>query len=97
MARKQVVLTALWISSAFLLSSCSMDATISDISSKIDEVIYNFKTSNKEMVAASQQAVVTANNYKVQSSFSYQGGKNEVITSKNYKVKTNVQATLYRE
>ena len=79
-----------------ILSGCSMDATIQDISKSIDAV-FNFKTSNKEIVSASQQHVETAQHYKVQSSFSFQGGKNEVITAKKYRVQTNVQATLYKE
>lgn len=97
MVLKQTALTCAGILSTLLLSSCSMDAAITDLSQSIKEVVYNFKTSNKEMVAASQQGTVTAQNYKVQSSLSYQGGSSEVITSKNYKVKTNVQATLYKE
>lgn len=78
------------------LSGCSMDVTIEDLSKSIDTV-FNFKTSNKEIVSASQQHIVTAQRYKVQSSFSFQGGKNEVITAKKYRVQTNVQATLYKE
>ena len=81
-----------------LLCGCSMELSISDLQSEIiKEIIPQSKTSNKEIVPASQQGVVTAAGYRVQSSVSYYGSKPEVITSEGYKVRTNVQSTLFKE
>jgi hypothetical protein len=81
----------------FALCGCSMELDISQLRSEIVEVIQQSKTSNKEVVPASQQGVITAAGYRVQSSVSYYGSKPEVTTSVGYKVRTNVQSTLFKE
>lgn len=75
-----------------------MELDISQLQSEIvKEIIPQSKTSNKEIVPASQQGILTSGGYRVQSSVSYYGSKPEVITSQGYQVRTNVQSTLFRE
>ncbi len=78
------------------LGGCSMDASLESLSSKVVEVLQS-KSTNNEFVPASQQATVTAQGYKVQSSLSYHSSQDDVVTSQGYKVQTSVQSTLYKE
>lgn len=77
------------------LGGCSMDASLESLS-KVVEVLQS-KSTNNEFVPASQQATVTAQGYKVQSSLSYHSSQDDVVTSQGYKVQTSVQSTLYKE
>ncbi len=80
-----------------LLAACSLDAGIESISRSTSEILATYKPTSNELVSASQQNVVTAQGYRVQSSFSFQDGKGEVITAKGYKVYTNSQSSLFKE
>ncbi|KHD87379.1 MAG: hypothetical protein OM95_14880 [Bdellovibrio sp. ArHS] len=82
---------------AFILSSCSMQASIVDLISHEEVVIPQKVSGNKEVVPVSQQGVVTSSGYRVQSSVSYYKGPSEVQTSQGYHVRTSVQSTLFRE
>jgi hypothetical protein len=76
---------------------CSLDASIIGTNVITGPVIVQqSKTSNKEIVPSSQQGVVTAKGYTVQSSIGYHSGKLVQVTSKNYTVSTSVQSTLFK-
>lgn len=76
-----------------LLTSCSLEASISDFSSSLLQT----KSVNKELVPASHQGIVTSQGYKVQSSVNFQAEDSSVTTAQGFKVQTNVQATLFVE
>ncbi|GEM_PF-5248871 len=76
-----------------LLASCSIEASIHSLSSRLLQT----KSVNKELVPSSHQGIVTAQGYKVQSSVNFQSGDSKVTTAQGFKVQTNVQATLFIE
>lgn len=75
---------------------CSMEASIQNLENGISEILQH-RALEKELVPASQQGVVTAAGYYVQSSMSYHKGPMEVTTAQGYRVRTNVQATIFKE
>lgn len=78
------------------LSACSFDVSIQSIVDNLPEIIQS-KTSGEELVPASQQGVVTAQGYTVQSSVSFQSGKSQVMTSQGYQINTNVQSNIFKD
>lgn len=83
------------IFSVIALSACSLDASIFNSVPSTTAVLQ--KSSGNEIVPASQQGVVTAGGYRVQSSVSFHSGESKLETAKGYKVHTNIQSTLFRE
>lgn len=78
------------------LPACSLEASIFGNNAIHSEVLQN-KATDKEVVSMSQQGVVTAAGFRVQSSVSYYKGPSEVRTEHGYKVRTSVQANLFKE
>lgn len=78
------------------LPACSLEASIGSMFENLPEIVQG-KISGDELVPASQQGIVTAQGYTVQSSISFQSGKSKVLTSQGYQVNTNVQSNIFRE
>lgn len=95
MGKSYLKFAGLVVLSVFL-QACSMDASLTQLSKDINEIISQ-KFRNDEIVPSSQQGVVTADGYQVQSSLSYHASKAEVTTADGYKVQTSVQTTLFKD
>lgn len=71
-----------------------MDASLTQLANDVIPKIFA-KGSAKEIVPTSQQGIVTADGYTVQSSVDFHNGPPEYTTTDGYKVSTSVQGALF--
>ncbi|NUN04802.1 MAG: hypothetical protein HUU57_03475 [Bdellovibrio sp.] len=98
MVREMTLFKTLTITLVICLGSvgCSMDASIDTLQSAIDEVLQT-KMSNKEILPASNQNVVTTDGYFVQSSVNFHSGGKKTTTLDGYRAESGVQSTLFKK
>lgn len=78
------------------LSACTVEVDVQRVGRGLSELL-QIKVSNIDLVTTSQQGVLTAGGYSVQSSVDFHAGALEVTTASGYKVNTNVQSILFKE